>query len=143
MLVLIEGPAGGGKSDLAREMRKAGEVDLIADTTALWAALSGVQRDPATGKYPVRLDDDPALDAARYVQTTAVHHGLREGRNVAVTTSQHGQSPKWGAIASEHGADFRVSTVDPGIDVVTERLADEVTGELSDECNAAIGRWFR
>ena len=78
MLYLIEGPAGGGKSGLVAEMKAAGEVDLIADTTRLWAAVGGHERGP-DGKYPVRLDNDPTLDAARYLQATTVHHGLREG----------------------------------------------------------------
>lgn len=142
MLTLIEGPAGGGKSDLAREMRTAGEIDLIADVTALWVALTGVRRGP-DGRYPVRLDDDPALGAARYLQTTAVHHGLRENLNVAVTASVRDQAGKWGAVAAENGAGFRVQTVDPGIDVVTDRLADPISGELSEECDVAIGRWYR
>ena len=143
MLYLIEGPAGGGKSGLATEMRAAGEIDLIADTTALWVALTGVRRDPATGRYPVRPDDDPALGAARYLKETAVHHGLRENLNVAVTASERGTAEKWGAIASRYDAPLSVTTVDPGLDVVTDRLADPETGVLSDECNAAIGRWFR
>ena len=60
MLTLIEGPAGGGKSELLREMLAAGEIDVAADVTALWAATGGAERDPVTGKYPVRLETDPA-----------------------------------------------------------------------------------
>ena len=33
-LILIEGPAGGGKSELLREMLAAGEIDVAADITA-------------------------------------------------------------------------------------------------------------
>ena len=84
MLVLIQGPAGGAKSQVAAEMLEAGEVQVLADTTALWAALSGVQRGP-DGKYPVRQDDDPALAVALYVQAVAVRRGLEAGTDVGVT----------------------------------------------------------
>ena len=86
-LILIEGPAGGGKSEVADAMLAAGEVDVIADVTALWAALSGAVRG-ADGRYPVRLDDDPALRIARYLQRAAVRQALRISVNVAATTSQ-------------------------------------------------------
>ena len=60
MLILIEGPAGGGKSQLAADLLAAGEITVLADLTALWAALSGAVRG-ADGRYPIRLADDPAL----------------------------------------------------------------------------------
>ena len=60
-LILIEGPAGGGKSELLRELLAAGEIDVAADVTALWAATGGAERDPVTGKFPIRLETDPVL----------------------------------------------------------------------------------
>ena len=99
MLYLLEGPAGGGKSQLAREMKLAGQIDLLADTTSLWASVGVYERDPLTGLYPVRLAADPALDAALYVQTTVVRYGLSNGLNVAATTSRRGQVPRWQSIA--------------------------------------------
>ena len=81
MLVLIQGPAGGAKSQVAAEMLEAGEVQVLADTTALWAALSGVQRGP-DGKYPVRQDDDPGAGggAVRPGGRRAARAGGRDGR---------------------------------------------------------------
>ena len=77
MLYLLQGPAGGGKSQLARDMKLAGQIDLLADTTSLWASVGVYERDPLTGLYPVRLDDDPALDPLPvYLQTTVVRYGL-------------------------------------------------------------------
>ena len=142
MLILVEGPAGGGKSGLAREMREAGEIDLIADNTALWVAMTGVQRG-TDGRYPVRLDSDLGLHAARYLQATAVSFGLREGMRVAVTTSQRNQAERWGGLAAQHSTPFSIRTVDPGREIVTARLSDPVTGVLSDECDTAISRWFK
>ena len=140
MLVLIQGPAGGAKSQVAAEMLEAGEVQVLADTTALWAALSGVQRGP-DGKYPVRQDDDLALAVALYVQAVAVRRGLEAGTDVGVTTSRRGQEARWQEIADSIQTQFAVRTIDPGEDVVRERLA-EPDGTLSDPCAKAIARWY-
>ena len=40
------------------------------------------------------------------------------------------------------GAVGRVVTVDPGESVARSRLADPDTGEVSDECNRAVRRWY-
>ena len=40
MLTLIQGPAGGAKSQVAAELLAAGDIDVLADVTALWVALS-------------------------------------------------------------------------------------------------------
>ena len=141
-LHLLEGPAGSGKSQVARDLLEAGEVQALADVTALWAALSGAQRDLEKGRYPERADDDPALGLARYVQAAAVRQGLREGLDVAATTSRRDQVDRWREVAHGEGASLIVRTVDPGRDVVAARLADPVTGVLSDACGSALGRWY-
>ena len=140
-LHLVQGPAGGGKSAVTRDMLAAGEIQLLADVTALWAALTGAVRGP-DGKYPVRLPDDPGLRAALYLQATAAHHGLREGLDVAVTTSQRGQEARWGQVAAAESAPLHVRTVDPGEVVVRARLADAATGVLSSACDLAVSRWY-
>lgn len=142
MLTILEGPAGGGKSAVAADMLADGGADVLADVTALWAALGGYVRDPETGRYPVRRDDDPALLAALYLQAAVVRHGLNEGLDVIVTTSRRDQVGRWRRYADEAETALSVQTVDPGIDVVRGRLADPVTGSLSEECQAAIGRWY-
>ena len=139
-LLLIQGPAGGAKSQLAAELLEAGEVEVLADVTALWVALSGVTRGP-DGKYPVREDSDPALIVALYLQAVAARRALEEGAGVAVTTSRRGQEGRWRRVAEDAGAAFRVRTIDPGEDVVRARLADP-DGELSDPCAQAIARWY-
>ena len=141
MLILVEGPAGGGKSQLIAAMLAAGEIDLAADVTALWAALSGAVRDPETGLYPPRSDDDAALQVARYVQAVAVRQGLEEGYSVGVTSSQRDQAERWRELAEDSDAEFAVRTVDPGRAAVVRRLAD-ASGILSDQCSAAISRWY-
>ena len=140
MLTLLEGPAGSNKSAAARRMIQAGEADVVADVTPLWAALRGVERGP-DGKFPVRADDDPALPLARYLQAAAVREGLREGRNVVVTTSRRGQAPRWQAVAAETGDELTVRTLDVDRATIAARLAGP-GGELSPACQAAMARWF-
>lgn len=151
-LTLVQGPAGGGKSAVLRELIASGEIEVAADVTTLWAALGLIERG-VDGKYPVRDGNDPALALALYLQTVAARHALAEGRDVGVTTSRRGQEARWQGLADEAGAAFRVRTVDPGQDVVQARLSqamnvtnqygeEETVETLSDECRQAIARWY-
>lgn len=142
MLIHVEGPGGGGKSQLIARMLAAGEVQIVSDVTMLWAALSGAVRDPETGLYPVRLDDDPALALARYLQATAVRQGLEDGADVAVTSSAPDQGPRWERLADDADVEFQQRTVDPGRAEITRRLTDQATGILSDQCANVIRRWY-
>ena len=139
-LVLIQGPAGSGKSQLAAEMQEFGEFRVYSDITSLWAALCGAVRGP-DGKYPERQDDDPCLEIARYLQTVAARRALQDGVDVGVTTSRRGQELRWQQLADEAGGSFSVRTVDPGRRVVEARLSDD-DGQLSAACDRAIRRWY-
>ena len=140
VLTVIQGPAGAGKSQLAAEMLAAGEAQILADTTSLWASLGGKERGP-DGLYPIRKADDPALHVARFVKETAARQALAQGYDVAVTTSSRGQLRRFSEIAGETDSGFDVRTVDPGESVVRDRLADK-KGNLSEECKQAISRWY-
>ena len=140
-LHLVEGPAGGGKSQFVAELVAAGTVQIVADVTRLWAAVGGYERGP-DGRYPVRPDNDPPLLVALYAQTVVVRRALSEGFDVAVTAARPGLAARWRPHADEHAAGLQVTTIDPGEDVVRARLADPETGELSDPCAKAIGRWY-
>ena len=141
-LTLIEGPAGSGKSQVVAAMLAAGEVDVVADLTELWAALRGVRRGP-DGRYPIRLDEDPAIATglAVYQRAAAVRQGLRQGLRVAVTSGTPDTAAHWSEVAREAGAAFTVQTIDPGEAVVRDRLT--VDGILPDQCEGAIRRWYR
>ena len=53
--VLISGPAGSGKSQVAeRLLAEAVEATVILDFQNLYTAISGTKRDPDTGRYPLR-----------------------------------------------------------------------------------------
>ena len=140
-LHLIEGPAGSGKSGVVAGMLAAGEIDILADFTQIWAALRAVEREP-DGRFPIRNDSDPSVRTGltQYVKAAVVRQSLRLGLRTAVTSGTPRTVTKWQQIAREEDALFSVQTVDPGIDVVKKRLA--VDGELSPECERAIGRWY-
>ena len=141
-LRLVQGPAGSGKTDHARRLIEAGQATLQADITALHVALTGIVRDARTGKYPDRDPNDPALRAAIYLQSTIARYALRENIDVVVTTSQRNMIRRWQDLADEYAAAMTVTTIDPGIEIVTERLADPATGTLSQQCRIAISKWF-
>ena len=141
MLLLVEGPAGSGKSQHVSDMLAAGELDMVADLTGQWAALRGLERGP-DGRFPIRQDDDPVIASglAAYMRAAAVRQGLRQGLRVAVTSGTPDSAVRWQRIAEEHGAAFSVVTIDPGEAVVRDRLA--VDGELPGQCETAIQRWY-
>ena len=144
MLLLLRGPAGAGKSQIAAGMLDHGEADVWADFTRLHVALSGVERGP-DGRFPIREYGDPLVALAAYLKVVAVRQGLARGFRVVTTTSSadEGEVERARELATEAGAALDVRTVDPGESVVRARLSDPVTGELSPQCSAALSRWYQ
>lgn len=140
-LIRIAGPVAGGKSQVAQEMISAGEADLIADTSSVWAAIGAKVRGP-DGRYPVRDDDDLLLPLALYLKITVARQGLERDLRVVKTSSTPTDLPRDRALASEFGASFREIVVDPGEDVVRDRLRGE-DGDVSEACEQALGHWYR
>lgn len=142
-LLLLRGPAGAGKSQVAAGMLDAGDTDVIADFSRLHAAISGAERGP-DGRLPARADDDALVPLAAYLKTVAVRAALARGFRVVTTTSSadEGEVERARQMATETGAALDVWTVDPGEEVVRARLSDPATGELSPQCKRAMGRWY-
>ena len=142
-LTLIRGPAGAGKSQRAGELIQANARTVLADTSATWALVGGIERDPETGLYPVRLDDDPRLDLARYVRRTITRHALVLGLDVVATISDSAPEAVavWRKIAEDLRSEFVTETIDPGRAVVEARLIDR-DGVLSPACEDAVRRWY-
>lgn len=144
MLLLLQGPAGAGKSQVVRQLLDEGRFNMLADFTPLWAALGMHERDSGTGLYPTRTNLDPlvASGVVAYVKSVAVRYGISQGLDVIVTTSRRGEEEYWQDIAEQGGTTFQERTIDPGESVVRERLRNPLTNRLDDECEDAIGRWY-
>ena len=137
--VLLSGPAGGGKSQLARELlRQSNEPTVAADFQAIVAALLLQERGP-DGKYPLR--PDYVLPLAEYVRQSIIS-GAKTRELNTVTTNSDGDPARRSYLLGLLGSGATETIIDPGQAVVVARLSDTVSGELSDDCTQAIGRWY-
>ena len=137
--ILISGPAGAAKSAMARRLFvEHGGLVVIADFQALYAALTGDVRGP-DGRYPLR--DDRLLPLVEYTRRAVVTGAVNREVEVLATNSD-GNPARRAFLLEQLGAGATERIVDPGRDVVTARLADAATGELSSECEGAINRWY-
>ena len=134
-IVPIVGPASGGKSQLIAARLTPGMV--VLDFTMLYVALSGVQRGP-DGRYPERVTGDPLLPMVSEVKALALNAAIRRELSGFVTSSARDD-----VEMLERVTGAKATVVDPGEDIVRARLADPVTGEVSEECSAALRRWYR
>ena len=138
---IIRGPAGAGKSQWYEKNKS--RDDLWFDVTAIWAAIRGLERDPETGLYPVREDDDPGLRTALYLRSTAVRFASENGIDGWATTSN--SAPEAVERLRDRGAVGEVVSVGDGFtqDEIEARLADKKTKKVSRQCRRAVRRWFR
>ena len=137
--VLLSGPAGAGKSALARRLwEEHPGLAAIVDFQSFYAALSGDRRG-ADGRYPLR--DEGLLPTVEYLRRAAISAAV--SREVFVyATNSDGSATRRAFLVGELGEGASERIVDPGRAVVSARLADPETGELSGDCDAAIGRWY-
>lgn len=144
--LLLSGPAGAGKSQIARRRWEdhPGPA-VIADFQSLYAAVSGDARG-LDGRFPLR--DERLLATVEYLRATLIRAAVRRDIYVIATNSDGSQARRAELLAliggeSEHRQEGAVEeVVDPGEDVVSARLADQATGVLSAECAQAIARWY-
>ena len=142
---IIAGPAGGGKTQRARvliaELRAAGLEPFAADVQSLLAALLLLERLP-DGRYPERLDDQQyTLAMVEYLRTTLIRQALEDDRPVVVTISEPPGRPRYVALLALFGGQAKEETIDPGIDVIVERLSGP-DGTISDQCAEAADRYY-
>ena len=141
MPTLLSGPAGGGKSQRARELLENSQEPLVvADFQDLYASLLGLRRD-ASGRYPERSGRHAfALSMAEFLRRAAIRAALERELDMVVTNSD-GSPERRQELLAAMGPSAREQVIDPGIDVVRQRLS--VNGRPpSQQCEQAISRWF-
>ena len=140
MPILLSGPAGAGKSQAARALLAEMPQGVLIDFQTLYAAILGILRN-ADGRYPERESHRAyALALAEYLRRAAITGALEMDLEPIVTNSD-GNQIRRNFLLGQLGPGALERVIDPGIDVVRERLAD-ASGLLSAQCESAIGRWF-
>ena len=137
--VLISGPAGGGKSQVARQLRDEipGPV-VVADFQSLVVAILQQERD-AGGRYPVR--PDWVLPLAEHLRREVIDAARAREIDVIATNSD-GDPGRRRRLLDRLGPGATERIIDPGRATVTARLSQEGTGILIPACDSAISRWY-
>ena len=136
--ILLSGPAGGAKSQLARDLLlEATEPTVQADFQSIVVALLALVRDK-DGLYPVRPDF--VLPIAEYTRQAVITGATARELSIILTNSD-GDPGRRRALLERLGAGATERIVDPGQGVVEKRLQD-ARGELSSDCSRAVGRWY-
>ena len=138
---LLTGPAGAGKTQEARRLLDVAAGPLVvADFQAVYAALI-LQERLASGRYPERNPAHAAylLPLAEYTRQ-AIITGAAEMDVDVIATNSDGNGARRSYLLQRLGPGATERVIDPGIDVVRERLA--VDGVLSDSCEGAIQRYY-
>ena len=138
----MTGPAGAGKSQEAKRLIEEAVAPLVvADFQSLYAALILLRRN-AAGRYPERNPAHAAylLPMAEYTRQ-AIITGAAEMDVDVIATNSDGSPARRAALLQRLGPGAVERILDPGIDVVTQRLSGP-DGELSDQCRQAIQRFY-
>ena len=140
--LLISGPAGGGKSQAAQELlADAAKPTVIVDLQALLAALLALQRG-VNGRYPPRDGKtDAVLPLVNDIRRSAVFAARADEVDVLYTNS-NGDPERRAALLALLGTGATELVIDPGQAIVTARLSDPITGQLTGQCAEAINRWY-
>lgn len=137
-LTVVAGPPFGGKSRIIRERMERDPSLVLIDFTALYVALTGVQRDPETGRYPVRATGDNRLPFTAGVFTRAVEHAAFTEQRGFVTTAKRDAIERLLELASTN----RIEIVDPGEAVIRDRMEAYYGGAVPEECQSAVSGWY-
>ena len=138
--LLISGPAGAGKSQLARELSADDGAEVI-ELQEIYARILGIERDPETGRYPERQPGDAwALREAETQRNAAIAAAVAENRP-AIATNSSGNPARRQTMLNRLGASAVEEVLDPGEEEVVRRLSGR--GGLSRQCRNAVDRWYR
>ena len=139
--VLLSGPAGAGKSAEAQRLLEVAAVPtVVVDFQEILASLLFIRRDPETGRYPERnASQSYALALAESIRQRAIS-AAEEAEIEVIATNSTGNPSRRAFLLERLGARASETILDPGLDVVRERLS--VDGILSAQCQEAINRWY-
>ena len=112
---------------------------VAADFQSLLAALTLLERQ-ADGRYPPRRESQASwlLPLTEAIRQTVITIAVDREIDVVATNSD-GSPERRALLLSRLGPLAVERVIDPGIEIVTERLS--VDGTLSDQCRDAIQRW--
>ena len=141
--LLISGSAGSGKSEAARaELAASAEPGVILEIQELYAALLGLRRDPATGRYPERLERDAhALRLAEYLRRVAITASVARGLRV-ITSNSDSDPERRALLLRELGPGATERIVNVSYDVAVSNLQGP-NGATSEQCRQAVERWYK
>ena len=142
MPTLLSGPAGAGKTQEAKRLLEAStEPTVAADFQSLLSALTLLERDPVSGRYPQRRESQASwlLPLTEFLRMSIIGAAQARGIDV-ITTNSDGSPERRALLLSRLGAGAVERVIDPGLNIVTERLS--VDGLLDPDCRAAIDRWY-
>ena len=140
--LLISGPAGAGKTQEARRLLLAATAPtVVADFQTILATLLLLERNPG-GRYPERLASQAAwlLPLTEFTRQNIIE-GAREMDVDVITTNSDGAAARRGLLLSRLGPGSREAVIDPGIEIITQRLS-RPDGTISEQCVEARDRWY-
>ena len=112
---------------------------VVIEFQEIYAMLLGIDRLDS-GRYPPRLDSDAfAMPLTEYLRRTAITAATARDITPIVSNSD-GSQERRAALLGFMGPGSRETVIDPGVQVVTERLSGD--GILDPSCREAIARWY-
>ena len=142
--LLISGPPAAGKTAEARRLRVfSPEPVALAEFQELLAAVLGLRRNPATGRYPERDPRDAwALPLAEYLRRVIITSGQDRGFDV-ITTNSDGDPGRRELLRMFLGTGSTETVMDPGEAIIRDRLTFSPDRTPSEQCEEALNRWYR
>ena len=139
--LLLTGPPAAGKSaEALRLIEAATTPTVMVDFQQQYASALGLRRDPSTGRYPRRREQDAyALAYAEYMRQAAITGALSMELDIIVTSAD-GDIDRRAFLLGRLGPGASEIVLDPGIEVVTQRLT--IAGYLDPQCVAALARFY-
>ena len=115
---------------------------VAADFQSILVALTLLERLP-NGRYPQRLESQSSwlLPLTEAVRQTVITFALQAEIDV-VATNSIGDAGRRATLLSRLGPGATERILDPGFDVVTERLSNP-DGTIDQQCISARDRWYR